>query len=942
MRKVKVKLLILFFSIIIVSFLAFGFAYYFLSTNFVKREAGQSFVNSANVIATEVNNKITSDYQGFINVVDKYYEDEVTSSVTDYVLAEGSKYFDLKYVDNYYVGYIENNNFVLDATSYAIDTENNKQNNYLNQIAIYKLSNLLVDNTDQTLYIVYRYRDVIIYFNAKDYLSQTLNNIAQMDTSIYFIMENNANILMMENSNLTNIKFNAIFGDDSNYNYKVSNITSELATNTAGYGIFMTEGIEQFVVYSPILKDILESPIFISYMMEFNDATNSPQYVSSLNYLKYSIIVLFGALLLFLAVTLFFVGRTYVKKEHEFQLSRLAQYYVKPYSLICSRRGDIIGSNKTFKNNVNEFYKYKTIADFQVFESTEVENVEYLKKQKSFVIIVESLDKQIEYLRFFPVKNGNRYSLVGENCTNETLEAVKNKRVATFNTVTNLPNKLVLDNTLTELCSSNVLYHTNNAIIAIDIVDFSKINRLFGFGDADNMLKIMADKIKECFENTNCTIYNIRTSLFILLIRDVASYSEVLLMVKSAVQKLDDPIEIKQGYLTSVDIRMGLFNIEADKMDFVDPQHIYDSAITALDRARNTRLTKFSVYSSEFGKLLTRDQIMEQDLRTAIGNNEFVMFFQPQYNTKLKRIVGFEALIRWNNPKYKQDSPEHWISISEKNGMITEIGRFVIEETFKFAKLIEKTGIHISMNVSPVQLLQSGFVNDLNESFKSHKLKPGSIAVEITETFLMENSDTIISKLKLLRETGFSIHLDDFGIGYSSMLYLKDLPVDTIKIDKEFTKHMMTDKFSRVIVTKVIQIALNLNLNIIAEGVETDKQADVLLKTGCDVIQGYLISRAVSAENAIELIKKYIGNNIEIEMPKDKVDKKELDVRFDDMEEDDDSKESIESADSEIEENESKESDDSKEEDELVNEVLDEEESSNNEEEKKTKKGKKK
>ena len=295
-------------------------------------------------------------------------------------------------------------------------------------------------------------------------------------------------------------------------------------------------------------------------------------------------------------------------------------------------------------------------------------------------------------------------------------------------------------------------------------------------------------------------------------------------------------------------------------MEAVDAHHIYECVMTALDRSKNTRLTKFSVYSSDYGKSLSRDQIMEQDLAEAIKNKEFMMYFQAQFNTKIKRIVGFEALIRWDNPKYRLDSPEHFITIAEKNGMITEIGRFVIEETFSFAKKIEKTGIHISMNVSPVQLLQSGFVNELIESFKAHDLKPGSIAVEITETFLMENSDVVISKLKLLRDSGFSVHLDDFGVGYSSMLYLKDLPVDTIKIDKDFTKHMISDKYSRVIVTKMVQIAVNLGLSVIAEGVETERQADVLLKAGCRIIQGYLISKAIPEDDAVELIKKYLGD----------------------------------------------------------------------------------
>lgn len=889
MRKIKTKLLILFFGIVILSFVGFGIAYFFLSSNFVKREAGQNFTNSASVVATELNTRVANDYASFSKAVDECLDssETPTTTIVNKILDKSGVYFDIKYVDEIKAGYATETEFVINNVHYTIDTENNKQLNYKNEIGIYKLSNLLIDNPDTTLYMVYRYRDCIMYFDANDFVEELLNSIVGMDSSTYLIMETDTNILLMEDNSITNKKIYTILQEDSNFKYKITTVTDDLAAGRASYGIFNINDVSKFLVYAPVFSEILEKPLYIAYLMDYTDATASTQYVKSMNYLKYSIIVVFTAELLFLATVLYFVGHTYVKKEHDFQLSRLALYYIKPYSILCNKHGDIIGVNKTFKTNVNEFFKYKTIEDFEILDNNETQNVEYLKKQKSFVGEFESVDKNREYLRFFPVKNGRKYSMIGENCTNEQLEAINNKRVATFNTVTNLPNKLVLDKALNELCASNVLDTTNNCLLAIDIVDFNKINKLFGFEASDNMLRVMSSKVKESFEGYTTELYNIRTSLFILLIRNVPSYSEILLQIKTVLQQLDEPIEIKQGYLTSVDIRMGLFDIETSKMDEVNAQHIYESAITALDRARNTRLTKFAVYSSDFGKLLTRDQIMEHDLRTAIDNNEFLMFFQPQYNTKSKRIVGFEALIRWNNPKYIQESPEHWISISEKNGMITEIGRFVIEETFKFAKLIEKTGIHISMNVSPVQLLQSGFVNDLIDSFKAHKLKPGSIAIEITETFLMENSDTIISKLKLLRETGFSIHLDDFGIGYSSMLYLKDLPIDTIKIDKEFTKHMMTDKFSRVIVTKVIQIALNLNLNIIAEGVETDKQADILLKAGCEVIQGWLISRAVCGEDAINLIKKYIGEDIGIDSKKSGSKKAKSEDTFEDDTKDD-------------------------------------------------------
>ena len=870
MKKVKTKLLIMMFGIIIVTFLIFLGAYFYLSTNFIRRQAGNTFVNMANVVSTEVNSEVTSDFLLFKADTDELLNDmggEVTNTSIGLVANKESYFEDLKYLRNYKVGFIIEgesedaaSDYVIDGEHYLVDIENNKQINYLNDIAIYKFSNLLVDNTDSTAYFFLRYKNVILYVDAAEYFTPLLKNVTDMPTNKYFIMENDANILIYEGSNLTNKKIYSVLKQDTNFNYKMSIVREDLLEKRSGYGLFDIDDVSSFLVYSPVFSELLEKPLFIGYTLRYTDAVENSEYRTSINYLRYVSIVVFSAVLIILSITLYVAARRYTKREQDFTLSKVNQFFIKPYAMTINRHGDILKKNKTFITEVENSRQYHNVNDLKIYNMEEIDVLSYVKGQKTFIIKFEGKGDKVEYVRFISVKTGNRYTAIGENCTKEVEENEKNMRVAMYNSVTSLPNRLVFDRDVNELCASGKLYVSNNSVIALDIIDFNKINRLFGYSAADNMLKEISTRFGELLADYNATIYNIRTSLFIAVVRDLENYGLLLSWIKTAISKLEDPIEIKRGYFTSIEVRMGLFNIEASQMEAVDSRHIYECVMTALDRSKNTRLTKFSVYSSDYGKSLSRDQIMEQDLAEAIKNKEFIMYFQAQFNTKIKRIVGFEALIRWDNPKYRLDSPEHFITIAEKNGMITEIGRFVIEQTFDFAKRIEKTGIHISMNVSPVQLLQSGFVNELIESFKEHDLKPGSIAVEITETFLMENSDVVISKLKLLRDAGFSVHLDDFGVGYSSMLYLKDLPVDTIKIDKEFTKHMINDKYSRVIVTKVVQIAVNLGLNVIAEGVETERQADLLLKAGCRIIQGYLISKAIPENDAIELIKKYLGD----------------------------------------------------------------------------------
>jgi EAL domain-containing protein (putative c-di-GMP-specific phosphodiesterase class I) len=233
------------------------------------------------------------------------------------------------------------------------------------------------------------------------------------------------------------------------------------------------------------------------------------------------------------------------------------------------------------------------------------------------------------------------------------------------------------------------------------------------------------------------------------------------------------------------------------------------------------------------------------------------MALQAQYNNDLERIVGFEALIRWTNPKYSSESPLKFIQMAEKNNMIVDIGRIALHETFMIAKELEPYDVHISLNISPVQMLQAGFVNEIMTVFDQYDLKKGSISLEITETFLIDSFELVINKLNILKRHGFNIHLDDFGTGYSSLQYLRDLPVNTIKIDKAFIDDIERDVHSRAIVTMISNLAKNINLDVIAEGIETEKQNQFVYKAGCNVIQGYIISPPVPKDKAIELIKTY-------------------------------------------------------------------------------------
>lgn len=851
MTRFKVKLYIIFAFVILLSLAVAGLGCYFLSDGFVKKQLGNSYTSLVNGISEEINLNTSAEYKTICNFIDDLNSDLTLSE-------KMAKVKNAKLLHSYNAGYVSDNKYYINGKSFDIDK---KASSILinRSVSFYKLSDILVDYTEDDIYIVYKYNDIIVFYKSFDLLDNICNSVKELEQGNYFIIDKYGNVLYKENSNYSKkvIYEEFILGKDFNYDYEL--VSNDLLNNQSGFGKFETNGVESYLSYSPIILNEDDYQFYVCYKLIYDDELLPTQYVNAKKYLTTVMLICFASFVLIFNVSFYVMLKSYFNKEYNFSLSRVSQYYIKPFTIALNKKGKITLKNKSFKTFVLDADKYETIFDFNLFEEDGNEDVmEMIVKQKTFTLLLKDLKHDDLYIHVIPYRFNNRYTLIGEDITSKVLDSLTNRSIALYNKVTRYPNKYILDKDLKHLITTNKIAEKKYSLIAVDVSDFAKINQLVGFSKADKMVVKMGEMIDSTLNNCSLKhrIYNIRTSLYIILIEEVNNYNEVINWSKLAIKALLEPISVSETYSTSIDVRMGIINIEADKIERLNADYIYDCSIIALERTRNSKLTRCIVYNSDFGLMLSREQIMEDDLRIAIDKDEFVMFFQPQYNTKYNKIVGFEALVRWNNPKYISESVEHYINLAEKNGMIIELGRMIIDKTFSFCKSISDTDIHVSMNVSPAQLLYSGFVNELIESFNRFGLKKGQVAIEITETFLMENSDLMINKIKLLRDNGFSIHLDDFGMGYSSLLYLKDLPVDLIKIDKEFTRNLLIDKYSKVIVSKIIQICLNLDVEIIAEGVETEKQRDTLSKMGCEIIQGYLISKPINCEKAHALIGK--------------------------------------------------------------------------------------
>lgn len=533
------------------------------------------------------------------------------------------------------------------------------------------------------------------------------------------------------------------------------------------------------------------------------------------------------------------------------QLLRADRHSTEATNTIVIRidpHGKVIFTNKTFKKlygvtkllNVDEFIDVETNEPI----------MSIIKENKAFECSIP-LEDEVRYLQLNPIYISRSYYLMGSDITIDYLRRKHLETMCGKNEYTNCDNGFILANQFNHILEANLGYDL--AFIEYNIHKFDEIIAVFGRTNYNILLNEFLTIIHNTYKDI--AVFHMTDSKFIVVYPNT-DIETVVTKVNESLDVLQRPITVKQNNIY-VQAKIVVFNLK----NSVEEEYKLEDIKTKLDQAyRNmSQLTNkdYIIYDPVMDSIINFADQMERDIEAGIINNEFEMYLQPQFDIVANKVSGFEALIRWNNPKYKDKSPQQFIEIAEQRGHMLDIGRFVISESFKLAKKLEEFNVHVSVNVSPVQLLQVGFVNQLIDQFQSLKLKSGSVAIEVTETLLMGNFKLVVEKLKMLKEKGFHIHLDDFCTGYSSMLYLKELPVDTIKIDKEFTKFIETDKTHENIVKTICSLGNSLNLDVICEGVENQTQSDMIKKMGCRIIQGYLIGKAMPYDDAVVLLEKH-------------------------------------------------------------------------------------
>lgn len=425
------------------------------------------------------------------------------------------------------------------------------------------------------------------------------------------------------------------------------------------------------------------------------------------------------------------------------------------------------------------------------------------------------------------------------------------KQLAYYDSLTHLPNKQLLDDRVKMAIKAAVINKKNVLLALYDIDRFERINDSLGNRSGDEMLKLIAQRVESHILD-NYTFAHIGGDKFALLVPDVDELDDSLAYIGNLLNTFTQPVTINgSDFFISASAGISIY-----PDDCVDSEALFQNANIALHRAKAKGGDRFDLFSVEHAADLRNYLEVENGLRRAITNLEFSLNYQPIFNLKNDDIVGFEALLRWDDPVKGQIKPCNFIPVAEDSDLIISIGDWVLRKSCKdISLLIEKLGVnfYVSVNVSAKQFHSMDFVSKIRQLVQEFDIPKNSLRIELTESILIEDDPFVLDRMLELRELGILIHLDDFGTGYSSLGYLQSFPIHTLKLDMSFVKEIATNAKSFKLVTAMINMAHALGLQTVAEGIEYDSQAALLENIGCDSVQGFYFGRPVPLKELIEI-----------------------------------------------------------------------------------------
>ncbi|MDR6999103.1 DUF4084 domain-containing protein [Neobacillus niacini] len=496
------------------------------------------------------------------------------------------------------------------------------------------------------------------------------------------------------------------------------------------------------------------------------------------------------------------------------------------------------------RREINSLIVGSAVAIFLVISRqifTLLENQTLLTKYHT---LTEELEQKIEE-RTEELSNKNQQLITAVH---------KMKHMAYHDVLSGLPNRRLFLEHLSIAIADAKRNSYKLAVVFIDLDRFKNINDTLGHDFGDLLLKHVSKQMLNCLRKMD-TISRQGGDEFTILLNEISNETEIIQLIQQLQSIVAKSIRIK-GHELHVSMSIGIAVYPADGSS---PEELMKHADMAMYSAKEGGRNSFKFFSTEMNDNISRKMQLENGLRKAIANDEFILHYQPQVNIETGKVIGVESLIRWNPRDAGLISPGEFIPLAEETRLIIPIGEWVLYNACKQAKIWHNSGysnLKLAVNLSPLQFLHENLVNMVSTILKETGFNPYFLEIEITEGVAVYDAEEAILKMQALRDLGVRISIDDFGTGYSSLIYLKRFPINTLKIAQPFIQDIIRNSSDKSLVSAMISMAHSLGLSVIAEGVETKEQLHALVDLDCDEVQGYIYSKPLTARQFNAMIER--------------------------------------------------------------------------------------
>jgi diguanylate cyclase (GGDEF)-like protein/PAS domain S-box-containing protein len=425
--------------------------------------------------------------------------------------------------------------------------------------------------------------------------------------------------------------------------------------------------------------------------------------------------------------------------------------------------------------------------------------------------------------------------------------------LAHHDALTGLPNRMNLQERMEQAMAQAQRHETMIAVMMIDLDHFKDINDTLGHHVGDALLEEVARRLLGCVRQSD-VVARLGGDEFVVLVTNLASTQVAAAVAEKIVATLGAPYQIGEYRLHSTpSVGIDLYPVDGSTVDA-----LLRNVDTAMYHAKASGRNNYQFFNDSMAANVSERLALQSSLHQAIAGRQFVLHYQPQINTADGRVIGVEALVRWNHPQRGLVGPDKFIPIAEESDLIILLGEWILQEACRQLSIWRAAGLPLGMavNLSARQLRSKNLLRQVREALLKYDFRPGDLELEITESVAMENPEGTVLMLNQLRELGIELAIDDFGTGYSSLSHLKLMPLQRLKIDRSFVKDIETDPDDAAICAATVSLAHNIGLSVVAEGVETEAQLAFLGHLGCETVQGYLFSRPLPAAEAEAWIRQ--------------------------------------------------------------------------------------